>query len=137
MNMNKCEIMEITQEDLPKCSSFWGYPNTRIEEFLKSGTRRVFTCKIGDVYVGGCALIIGENQYGHFSDFCVQKDLRGKGIGSYILEFAINFLKEKGIKSIRLHVLKNNSSAIKLYKKYNFEYLEDVTPEKIAMVKKL
>jgi ribosomal protein S18 acetylase RimI-like enzyme len=133
--MNEYEIVELTINDLPECSSFWGYPNTRLEEFLKSGARKVFAYKAGDEYVGGCALIIRENQTGHFSDFFVREDLRGKGIGSRILESAINCFRDKGIKTIRLHVNKDNSSAIRLYVKYSFEHFEDMTPEKIAMIR--
>jgi len=135
--MNEYEIVELTLTDLAKCSSFWGYPNARLEEFLKSGARKVFACKTGDEYVGGCALILNENQNGHFSDFFVREDLRGKGIGRRILEFAINRFKEKNIKTIRLHVLKDNQTAIKLYTKYGFHYFEDITPEKIAMIKNI
>ena len=79
---------------------------------------------------------MGKKQ-GHFSDFFVREDLRGKGIGSRILEFAINYFKENGIKKIRLHVYKDNSSAIKLYEKYDFKHFEDMTPEKIAMMRTL
>jgi len=135
--MGEYEIVELTLTDLVRCSSFWWYPNARLEEFLKSGSRKVFAYKTGEEYVGGCALIIGQNQNGHFSDFFVREDLRGKGIGSRILEFAINRFKEKNIKTIRLHVLKDNQSAIRLYTKYGFTYLEDITPEKIAMIKNI
>lgn len=133
--MKEYEIVELTLDDLPKCSSFWGYPNTRLEEFLRSGARRVFAYKTGDEYVGGCALIIRESQPGHFSDFCVREDLRGKGIGSRILEFAINCFREKGIQKIRLHVFKDNPSAIRLYERYGFKHFENMIPEKIAMIK--
>lgn len=135
--MREYEIVELTLDDLVKCSSFWGYPNPRLEEFLRSGARKVFAYKTGDEFVGGCALIIGENQNGHFSDFFVRKDLRGTGIGSRILEFAINFFKENKIKTVRLHVFKDNPSAIKLYARYGFYYFEDITPEKVAMIKNI
>lgn len=129
------EIVELSLDDLPNCSSFWGYPNSRLEKFLKSGERKVFACKTSEEYVGGCALIIRDNQSGHFSDFCVREDLRGNGIGSRILEFALDCFNDNSIKTIRLHVLKNNLSAIKLYEKYGFKYFEDMTLEKIAMVR--
>ena len=98
--MNEYKIVELTLNELPKCSSFWGYPNARLEEFLRTGARKVYACKMDDEYVGGCALIIGENQIGHFSDFFVREDLRGRGIGS-------------------------------------FKYHEDITIEKIAMIKRI
>ncbi len=135
--MSDYEIVELNLNDLVKCASFWGYPNPRLEEFLKSGARKVFAYKKGDEYVGGCALIIGENQRGHFSDFFVREDLRGKGIGSRILEFAIDFLKKKNMKTVRLHVLKDNQTAIRLYARYGFTYFEDITPDKIAMIKNI
>ena len=56
--MNEYEIIELTMADLPKCSSFWGYPNIRLEEFLRSRMRKVFAYKTGNEYVGGCALMI-------------------------------------------------------------------------------
>lgn len=133
--MKEYKIVELTLDDLPKCSSFWGYHNTRLEEFLRSGARRVFAYKIGDEYVGGCAIIIRENRHGHFSDFCVREDLRGKGIGSRILEFAISYFRENGMQTVRLHVFKDNPSAIRLYTRYGFKHFEDMTPEKIAMIK--
>ena len=48
--MNEYDIVEITLEDLPKCSSFWGYPNNKnsisiIE--LKMKKSRCNNCKIG------------------------------------------------------------------------------------------
>ncbi|MDR1687064.1 MAG: GNAT family N-acetyltransferase, partial [Clostridiales bacterium] len=71
----------------------------------------------------------------HFSHFAVRSDLRGKGIGSSILEFALNYFRTIGMEKMRLHVYKDNPLAIKLYERYGFQYAEDITPEKIAMIK--
>ena len=135
--MIEYEIVELTIDELPKCASFWGHPNTRLEEFLKNGTRRVFACKADGEFVGGCALMVREDERGHFSDFFVRENLRGRGIGSRIIEFALGFFKNEGVKTVRLHVYKDNLSAARLYTRYGFEYLEDVTPEKIAMIKNI
>ena len=51
----------------------------------------------------------------------VKKDKRMLGIGSCLLEFVINFAKERSYKSITLEVNENNLPAINLYKKYNFK----------------
>jgi len=132
--MNKeCEIVEVTPNDLPKCSSFW--QNTDSDTRLIE--RATFAYKIGDEYVGGCALFERYEKCGHLSHFNVRSDLRGKGIGSRILEFAIKHLKEIDMEIMRLHVLKNNLSAIRLYERYGFEYFEDLSPEKIVMLRKL
>ena len=135
--MNKNEMVELALSELPQCSSFRGYPNTRLEEFLKSGARKFFAYKIGDEYVGGCALIIKEGQFGHFSDFCVREDWRGKGIGSCILKCAIDHFKDHGIKTVRLHVFKDNPAEIRLYERFGFRVFEEINPGKIAMIKTL
>ena len=132
------EIVELTLNDLPKCSAFWGYPNSRLEGFLSNGTRRVFAYKSGDEYIGGCALIINKSdQHGHFSDFSVREDLRGNGVGSRILEFAINLFEKENIKTVRLHVNIDNTSAMRLYLKFGFMLFEDMPPDKIAMMKNM
>lgn len=135
--MHDYEIVEITLAELPKCSAFWGYPNTRLEAFLRSGARKVFALQTGGEYAGGCALIFGETKIGHVSDFCVREDLRGRGLGSRVLAFAIGRFTETGMQKVRLHVYKDNPKAIRLYEKFGFQYAEDITPAKIAMIKEL
>jgi ribosomal protein S18 acetylase RimI-like enzyme len=132
----------LTVNELHKCESFWdnggSSDDSRLAKLMKSGERKAFAYKIGNDYVGGCAISIRSNEfdkYGHFSYFSVRSDLRNKGIGSCILGFAINYLRENGIKTMRLNVYKDNPSAIKLYERNGFVYAEDLTPEKIAMIK--
>ncbi len=127
--MNGYEIIELTPDDLPKCTSFWYVDDSRLFK------RKIFAYKIGDEYVGGCALFERYEKCGHFSHFAIRSDLRGNGIGSRILEFAIQYFKDMGMEKMRLHVFKDNPSAIRLYKRHGFEHAEDITPEKIAMTK--
>ena len=52
----------------------------------------------------------------------VKEEYRDKGIGSKLLEYAIDWAKSTGVvKRIELHVFGTNSRAIHLYKKYGFE----------------
>lgn len=126
------EIIEIAPDELSKCVSFWGdATDTRLI------TRKTFAYKTGGEYVGGCALFERYEKCGHFSHFFVRSDLRGQGIGSRILAFAIEHLKEMGMEIMRLHVDKDNLRAIKLYEKYGFLYSGDATPEKMIMIKEL
>jgi len=53
-------------------------------------------------------------------NIAVRKDLRRCGIGSALLEFLINFAISQKDGSITLEVNENNTSAIALYKKYDF-----------------
>lgn len=56
-------------------------------------------------------------------NIAVRKDLRRCGIGSALLEFLINFAISQKDGSITLEVNENNTSAIALYKKYNFKQI--------------
>ncbi|NCA92815.1 GNAT family N-acetyltransferase [bacterium] len=142
--MDKYEIVELSVNELSKCESFWdnggNSDDSRLANLMKCGERKAFACKTDDGYVGGCAISIRNNdhgEYGHFSYFSVRNNLRSRGIGSSILDFAVNYLKEIGIKTMRLNVYKDNPSAIRLYKRNGFIYDKDLTPEKIIMVKNL
>ena len=128
---NEYEIVELTPNDMHKCSSFWNLNDSRLIE------RKTFAYKVNDEYIGGCALYERYEKCGHLSHFDVRKDLRGKGIGSRILEFAIKHLKETNMEIMRLHVLKDNVSAIKLYKRYGFNETDEIIPDRIVMIKML
>ncbi|MDD4124847.1 MAG: GNAT family N-acetyltransferase [Eubacteriales bacterium] len=142
--MNTYEIIELTVNDLRKCESFWDNDgsddDSRLAGLMKCGERKAFAYMTGGDYVGGFAVSIRNNEsgkYGHFSYFSVRSDLRNNGIGSRILDFAAEYLRKNGIKAMRLNVYKDNPSAIRLYERNGFKYAEDITPEKIAMIKAL
>lgn len=58
--------------------------------------------------------------------FLVHPDYLKQGIGSKFLDYAINYGKISGMKSIRLDVFENNRPAINLYEKKGFEYIGNV-----------
>ena len=51
----------------------------------------------------------------------VHKTLRHKGIGSMLLNTLISYCKINKLKSLTLEVNENNSNAILLYEKFNFD----------------
>ena len=129
-------IVELTVNDLDNCASFWDFPN-KLAEPIKNGEKKVFAYKIGDSFVGGCALSVSEETCGHFSYFSVAPDFRGKGIGSKLIDFAVEHFKAMNLSKMRLHVNKDNTDAIRLYERKGFVYECDATPERIAMIKLL
>lgn len=131
-SMKNYAIIEITPDELPKCISFWGDGNDR-----RLIERNTFVYKRDSEYVGGFALFERYEKCGHFSHFYVRNDLRGQGIGSSLLEFAIERLKEMSMEVMRLHVDKNNPRAIKLYEKYGFVYSGEAGLDKMIMLKEL
>ena len=50
---------------------------------------------------------------------------RGLGIGDKVLDYSLRYLKQNNFSKVSLEVLKNNHSAIKLYKKKSFKYVEN------------
>jgi len=59
--------------------------------------------------------------YGHLGQIAVTKLERGKGYSKELMEYALDFFKSKGMKSIGLYVETKNQIAISLYEKYDFE----------------
>ena len=55
----------------------------------------------------------------------IDKDLRGKGFGTTAMEMVEAEINKIGVNTVRLHVLKNNSAAIKMYQKLGYEIYTD------------
>ncbi len=58
--------------------------------------------------------------------FAVHPTYLKKGIGKRLMDFIIKYCKEMDIKAIRLDVYEKNRPAIKLYRKYGFEYIDTI-----------
>ena len=135
------EIIEIRENELYKCRSFWDMPedltSDRLYGLVKGNIRRAFVFKTGVGYIGGCALFVRDNGNGHLSHFNVAPEYRRRGIGSILLDFAEHYFRSRGVDIFGLNVMKNNTDAIRLYERKGFKYTLDLTPEKIYMTKKL
>jgi hypothetical protein len=73
----------------------------------------------------GYLILYRSSSYGHLSAIGVNQKYHRQGIGSKLMEYALNYYKNKNIQKIRLYVEQNNTPAIKLYKKYDFKVLEE------------
>ena len=90
----------------------------------KSGNS-VFLLAEDDGEIVGSLVCVGseriKTKHNTMLGITVKEEYRNKGIGSRLLEFAINWAKETGVvKRIELHVFNTNGRAIHLYKKYGF-----------------
>ncbi|MBQ7715332.1 MAG: GNAT family N-acetyltransferase [Clostridia bacterium] len=135
------EIIEIREDELYKCRSFWYMPEDittdRLYGLVKNNIRHAFVFKTEAGYIGGCALFVRENGNGHLSHFGVAPEYRRRGIGSLLIDFAEKYIKSLGAKVLGLNVMKDNADAIRLCERRGFTYAYDITPEKIYMTKKL
>ncbi|MFL2622663.1 MAG: GNAT family N-acetyltransferase [Candidatus Marisimplicoccus sp.] len=94
------------------------------EEIIDKGGYIFFALHKSDV-VGTMALMPREEGVYELNKMAVRKDLRGNGIGNKLIEFIINYSKDKDYSSIILYsntVLKNS---IHLYNKFGFKEIDN------------
>jgi ribosomal-protein-alanine N-acetyltransferase len=80
--------------------------------------KRIIKNKIG--------FILTPYNYTHLEDaqilsIAVVEDMRGHGIGTKLLEKGLGYLKEQGVKEVKLEVRPWNASARAMYKKMGFQ----------------
>ena len=63
----------------------------------------------------------------YIDDLCIDENLRGQSIGTYIYEFVVDFAKKQGCYNLTLNVWSCNKSAINFYEKCG------LVPQKIGM----
>lgn len=65
------------------------------------------------------------NKTSYISQIVVDNNYRNNGLGNILLKKCINISKASNMKYIELMVYKNNESAIRFYKKNNFNIIEE------------
>lgn len=70
-----------------------------------------------------CTIFIVNNKLEAFiEDLFVELSERGLGTGSSLMNSLFKKLREKGIKTIKVHVTRNNESVFNFYKKFGFDF---------------
>lgn len=110
--------LEYFENNLSEFDDFWTFRLLK-EEFENELTTCV-VAKIEDEIIGFASLWEPPFEI-HLNNIFVRKDVRGKNIGSIILEKLIEIAKMKEKEELTLEVNVNNCVAIKLYEKYGFE----------------
>ncbi len=97
-------------------------------------TRETFIREISNYFSYNFALKLGSNVIGYanfwfvtdfieLNNIAIDKNLRGRGIGKYFLQFIINVSNHLNAKKIFLEVKEGNYRALNLYKSFNFEVI--------------
>jgi len=71
----------------------------------------------------GYAMISVAVQECHILNICIKKEMQGKGLGRYLLEFLLEEAKELDAKSVFLEVRASNQGAMQLYQSMGFNEL--------------
>ena len=80
----------------------------------------IFYAKCDDEIVGTASLLKKSDGVFELGKMAVTDRVKGKGIGTILLEYCLDFVKEKGIPKLILYSNTRLTSALHLYKKYGF-----------------
>ena len=136
-NFSKLVIRPVIQEDLPGLEwdgEFWKYremfanlyQNTRLGRSLMWVVVDPQGALIGQAFVMlRCAehdAADGENRAYMFS-FRIKSGWRNQGIGSFLLQFVEEDLRQRGFISVTLNVAKDNRAALRLYQRLGYRVI--------------
>ncbi len=99
---------------------------SELEEIIKTGTTKIFIAEENGI-LGTLTLVIHNIPTGKkawIEDVVVDRSARGKGIGEKLLQHAISYASERGIKKIDLTTRPVRTTANKLYQKLGFQKRE-------------
>lgn len=114
----KKEHLDRLITDLQEYDEFWN-EKILVSEFENENSE-YFILIEEDKIMGFAGLWFNIDE-AHIMNIAVKKEYRKKGFGSKLLEFLVNRAKEKNKICITLEVREDNSPAILLYEKFNFE----------------
>ena len=110
-------------------------PGTVYEDSATDHLSKLFTEKNSALFVseldgelcGCCGIFPTEGlpeKCAELVKFYIGKDFRGKGLGKQLMEESIDFAKKSGYESIYIESLPEFSTAVSIYEKQGFTYLE-------------
>jgi len=94
------------------------------EKLIINNGGHIFFGEINNIIIGTFAFIKNNNNSYELSKMAIEKNQRGLGYGSKMLEFAILFGQENNWKKIYLYTSSKLKNSIYLYKKYGFKKTE-------------
>ena len=95
----------------------------------------VFYCLVDqDMVAGTAALKKIDEKTVELKALYLQKDYRGKGLGSLLMSVAVNEAKTRGFKRIVLDSMLKYEEALKLYEKFGFEKIDRYNDNAMAEV---
>jgi RimJ/RimL family protein N-acetyltransferase len=135
------KIIEIYPKDFHKCFSFWDFEDDKAKQMMLANEinddrRKMFAYLLDGEYVGGFSISLKNDANGWFLSYLIiEEALRNKGIGSYIIDYSIDYVKKMGEQYIYLRVHRDNTAARRLYERKGFILFDDTVSHRVTMVK--
>jgi len=102
-----------------------GYEDGYLDTFFDNDERIIFVAEDDKKIIGYLSLCIyKELNYIYLDDYSVSEKYRGRGIGSNLLNMAIEYANKLNIDNLKTHVESANLESRKFYKKKGFELVE-------------
>jgi len=118
-------VLEAFQKLIPQLAPNCGLLTKKsIEDVICTKNTHLFIAEDNNDIVGTLTLIFNKIPTGDkvwIEDVVVDKSARGKGVGNDLTQFAIQYVKDKNIKSINLTSSPERIAANKLYQRLGFE----------------
>jgi ribosomal protein S18 acetylase RimI-like enzyme len=73
----------------------------------------------GDAVIGSIHVGVSGHGYGEIG-MAIAREWRGRGVGSALMEAAIEWARERGLHKLSLGVFAHNAAGLALYRKYGF-----------------
>jgi RimJ/RimL family protein N-acetyltransferase len=73
----------------------------------------------GDQIIGMIHIEVSRHGFGEFG-MLVDREWRGRGVGSALIQAAIDWARDRGLHKLSLEVFAHNTAGIALYRKYGF-----------------
>ena len=103
-----------------------GKINGLYQTLLINNNTHAFVCEENNKIVGYIYCYVNNESIGILDALYIEKEYRGLGIATKLIELAINWLKdEKLVKLIEISVMDKNKLAKKLYKKLGFQKFKE------------
>ncbi|MBR4728065.1 MAG: GNAT family N-acetyltransferase [Clostridia bacterium] len=129
------QIKQISPDDYPACAAAFGGGCSFAETCLaqqQAGNREAYALFVNGEIAAECHLVYDNPDYGtvpgrrlYFSRLIVKKGERGKGYGEALSRALLDIAKEKGYREIALGVNRDNTAAVRLYRKLGFTVYEE------------
>lgn len=122
------QIERMQREDLQQVMAIEkdAFPDPWHESFFKRELRKkkkhshLYVAKLDDKVIGFIVFYVFSGE-GHIHNIAVDIAYRRRGIGKYLLEFALEIIKKNDVEEVYLEVSVKNTAALELYRKYQFQ----------------
>lgn len=129
-NIKLAEIIRSCFHDFQVATAGTVYEDSTTDNLYQLFTEEhstLFVAELDNEIAGCCGIFPTEGLPKNCAElvkFYIYRDFRGKGIGKMLMEASIDFAKNEGFKSIYIESLPEFSTAVAMYDKLGFKYLE-------------